>query len=74
VVEGPLGWDEFDTRGNLGAEHTADWDKNVAPLTTGMGSQSYSAYNADLSTVQLTDYSDKIILNHIFPNPEWLSE
>lgn len=69
INEGPLGWDEFDSRGNLGAEHTADWDKNVAPLTTGMGTQSYSTYEAEMSTVQLTDYSDKIIINHMYPKP-----
>ena len=69
VTEGPLSWEEFDGRGDLGAEHTADWNKNIAPFTTGMGTQSYSSYNADLSTVQLTDYSDKIIINHMFPKP-----
>ena len=69
ITEGPLSWDEFDGRGDLGAEHTADWNKNVAPYTTGMGTQSYSSYNADLSTVQLTDYSDKIIISHMFPKP-----
>jgi hypothetical protein len=69
VVEGPLSWGEFDTRGDLGAEHTADWDKNVAPLTTGMGTQSYGTYEADLSTVQITDYTDKIIINHMYPKP-----
>ncbi len=69
VVEGPLSWDEFDTRGDLGAEHMTDWNKNVAPLTTGMGTQSYSTYDAELSTIQLTDYTDKIVITHIFPKP-----
>lgn len=69
VVEGPLSWEQFDGRGNLGTEHTADWDKNVSPLTTGAGTQSYSTFNQDLSTVQLTDYADKIIISHVFPKP-----
>jgi hypothetical protein len=69
VVEGPLTWDEFDSRGDLGAAHTADWNMNVAPYTTGMGTQSYSTYEADLSTVQITDYADKIIINHTYPKP-----
>lgn len=69
VTEGPNSWERIDSRGTISAEHTADWDKNVSPLTTGMGTQSYSTYNADMSTVQLTDYSDKIIINHIFPKP-----
>jgi len=69
IVEGPLGWDQFDSRGNLGVEHTADWNKNVAPYTEGQGSQAYSTYNAELSTVQLTDYSDKMIIMHAYPKP-----
>lgn len=69
VVEGPLSWEQFDTRGNLGAEHTADWAKNVMPLTADRGTAAYSEFNAELSTVQLTDYADKIILNHILPKP-----
>ncbi len=69
VSEGPNSWEAIDGRGNLGAEHQADWDKNVSPLTTGGGTESYSTYDADLSTVQLTDYSDKIIINHMYPKP-----
>jgi len=69
VTEGPNSWEAIDSRGNLGAEHTADWDKNVAPLTTGIGTQSYSTFDAEMSTVQLTDYADKIIINHTFPKP-----
>ncbi|HEY6505668.1 MAG TPA: hypothetical protein VIZ28_16950 [Chitinophagaceae bacterium] len=69
VTEGPISWEQFDSRGNLGAEHTADWNKNVAPLTTGEGSQGYSVFNEELSTVKLTDYADKIIINHMYPKP-----
>src|SRR5687768_17933669 len=69
IVEGPLSWDQFDSRGNLGTEHMADWNKNVAPYTEGQGTQAYSTFNAELSTVQLTDYSDKIIIMHAYPKP-----
>ena len=69
ITEGPNSWDVLDKRGDLGAEHTADWAKNVASLTSGMGSQSYSVYDPDLSTVQLTDYTDKILINRINPKP-----
>lgn len=69
VVEGPLSWEQFDKRGDLGTEHTADWNKNVSPLTSGMSSQSYSTFDEELSTVKLTDYSEKIIINHMFPKP-----
>lgn len=69
VVEGPLSWDQYDSRGDLGAEHTADWAKNVAPLTVDRGSSAYVEFNADLSNVAMTDYSDKIIIGHMFVKP-----
>lgn len=69
ITEGPLSWDQFDTRGNLGEAHTADWAKNVVPLTTGRTSSTYSVYKEDLSSVALIDYADKILINHYFPNP-----
>jgi hypothetical protein len=69
LTEGPNSWEQIDGRGDLGAEHTADWDKNISPLTIGQGSQSYFEFNADLSTVQLTDYADKILINHMIAKP-----
>ena len=69
ITEGPNSWEQLDGRGDLGAEHTADWNKNVAPLTEGQGSQSYFEFNTDLSTVQLTDYADKILINHMICKP-----
>lgn len=74
VVEGPLSWADFDSRGNLGAAHTADWDNTVAPLTTGAGTQAYASFLEEISTVQLTDYSDKIIINHVYPKPGMIVE
>jgi hypothetical protein len=69
VTEGPTSWDAMDGRGDISPEHKMDWDKNVSPLTTGTGASSYSQFNADMSTVQLTDYADKIIINHAYPKP-----
>src|SRR5688500_4186136 len=73
VVEGPLGWDQFDTRGNLGVEHTADWAKNVMPFTADRGASSYAEFNEELSTIGISDYADKIIINHIYPMPGKIS-
>lgn len=67
IVEGPTTWDEVDKRGDLGKEHMADWYKNVMVYAVDRGTSSYSVYREDLSTVQLTDYSDKIAINHVFP-------
>jgi hypothetical protein len=69
VTEGPNSWETLDGRKDLGAEHTADWVSNVAPLTQDRGDASYAEYQADLSTVQLTDYSDKIVINHTIVRP-----
>jgi hypothetical protein len=69
ITEGPVTWDQVDSRGNLGAEHMADWNKNVAPFLSEKYSSMYSEYQEDFSTVALGDYSDKIAINHIFPKP-----
>jgi hypothetical protein len=67
ITEGPNSWTTLDTRGNLGAEHTADWAKNVAPLSNGEGEENYSVYRADLSSTQVTEFTDKISINHLYP-------
>jgi len=69
IVEGPNNWTTLDTRGNISAEHNADWDKSIAPLLSEKGTSSFSTYNEELSTVQMTDYSNLIIINHIFLKP-----
>ena len=69
VTEGPSNWSVLDGRGDLGAEHTADWAKNVMPLTMGQSQSAYYDFQPDLSTVQLTDYADKIFINHMTAKP-----
>ena len=69
VTEGPSAWSILDSRGDISEEHTADWAKNVMPLTTGLGQSAYYDFQAELSTVQLTDYADKIVINHVTANP-----
>ena len=69
ITEGPTTWATMDGRGDLGAEHTADWGKNVLSLTDGRGQSAYAAFLSDLSTVQLTDYADKIVISHMTPKP-----
>jgi len=69
VTEGPSTWSTLDGRGDISAEHTADWEKNVLPLTTGLGQSGYYDFQADLSTVQLSDYADKIVISHMTAKP-----
>jgi hypothetical protein len=64
----------MDGRGDISTEHKLDWDKNVMPLTTGTGTSGYSQFNADMSTVQLTDYADKIIISHMYPKPGMINK
>ena len=37
----------------------------------GPGSESYSVFRDDLSSVQPTDYADKISITHVFQKPGW---
>ncbi len=69
IVEGPNSWETLDKRGDISKEHQSDWNMNVQPLLTDRSSNAYATYRADLSTVQLTDYSDKISIQHIFHKP-----
>ncbi|HMG66332.1 MAG TPA: hypothetical protein VK588_01560 [Chitinophagaceae bacterium] len=69
ITEGPSSWDAIDSRGNLGTEHNNDWNKNVAIYLTDRLEETYSVFVDSLSTVALTNYSDKIILTHIYPKP-----
>lgn len=67
VVEGPNTWDEIDKRGDLGMAHLTDWNKNVAIYLTDKYSSAYVVYNEELSTIPLTEFSDKIAVTHVFP-------
>ena len=74
ITEGPLSWDDVDTRGDLGKAHTADWNVNIAPLLRDKEVISYSVYRPELSSVALTEYSDKIAITHVFPKPGYFEE
>ena len=69
IVEGPHNWDQIDKRGNLGAEHQNNWNKTVAIYLTDKYMSGFSQYKEELSNGQLTDYSDKYAVSHVFPKP-----
>ena len=69
IVEGPHNWDQIDKRGNLGAEHQNDWNKTVATHLTDKYQSTFLEYKPELSNGQLTDYSDKYAVNHVFNKP-----
>jgi hypothetical protein len=74
ITEGPTTWEQIGNRGDLGAEHTADWNKNIAPLLTDRYTSTYSVFQEDLSTVQLTDYSEWINIARLTVNPGYMDE
>jgi hypothetical protein len=67
VTEGPNSWAQLDDRKDISKEHVADWNTNISPLTTGQGSQGFSAYREDLSSVPLLEFADKMAILHVFP-------
>lgn len=69
ISEGPNSWETIDGRGDINPEHQADWNKNVAPFTVNQGSSVYNTFQPDMSTVQLTDYADKIQISHMTAKP-----
>lgn len=71
VTEGPNSWAQLDERKDISKEHTTDFNTNVAPLTTGQGTQGYAVYREDLSSIALTEFTDKIAITHVFPKQGW---
>jgi hypothetical protein len=67
ITEGPTSWEAEDSRGDLGAEHKIDWNKNVAIYLTDRQSGGYSVYLDSLSTIALGDFTDKINISHVYP-------
>lgn len=67
ITEGPNTWDQIDNRGNLGTEHNNDWNKTIAIYLTDKYSSNYSVYQESLSSIALTDFTNKISITHVFP-------
>ena len=69
ISEGPGDFATMDGRGDISAEHTNDWNKNVAPFTVGNFQSGYYQFEPDLSSVDLNDYADKILITHMTTKP-----
>ena len=74
IIEGPGTWDEFDKRGDLGKEHTADWATSISSLLTEKNENAYGVFRDDLSTAALTNYSNKIAITHTFYKPGYATD
>ncbi len=69
IVEGPFSWTAFDDRGDLGAEHTKDYETNIAPHVEKTTPDTFATYTAELSTVAATNWSNKVLVRHITVKP-----
>jgi hypothetical protein len=69
IVEGPDSWTAIDDRGDLGAEHMADYENNVAPHIEKSTPEMYLAYQADLSTVPVGAFSTKALITRASVKP-----
>jgi hypothetical protein len=67
ITEGPTSWAGEDARGDLGAEHMLDWNKNVSVHLTDRVSGGYYVYQDSLSTIAVGDFTDKINITHVYP-------
>jgi len=74
ITEGPYSWEQIGNRGDLGAEHTADWNKSIAPTLTDRFQSNYSVFEPELSTVAIGDYSDWIQITRLTPNPGYMGD
>ena len=66
LIEGPTTWAQIDKRGDISTEHNNDLYKNVLPNVE-KATEMFITYREDLSSVQLTDFSDKISVTRVFP-------
>ena len=67
VSEGPNSWAQLDDRKDISKEHTADFNMNISPITTSQGSQGFAVYREELSSVPLTEVTEKMAVTHVFP-------
>jgi hypothetical protein len=69
VTEGPTSWEFTDSRGEISLEHNLDYNKSVAPYAAPEYQSNYFEFLENLSTVKMTEYSNKIQITHWFPKP-----
>jgi hypothetical protein len=67
--EGPTSWTTYDGRGDLGAEHTKDYETNVQPHVEKTTPDTLMTFQPDLSTVALEQYSNKVLIRRLTVKP-----
>ena len=69
INEGPTSWTALDDRGDLGAEHQADFEKNITPHIEKITANSYATFNEELSCVKMDSWSNKVLMYHYVVKP-----
>ena len=69
VVEGPNSWTDLEGRGDLGAEHTKDYENNLQPHIEKSSPESYMTYQESASTTAATNWSNKSAITHFYYKP-----
>jgi hypothetical protein len=67
--EGPSSWTAYDDRGDLGAEHTKDYETNVQPHLEKTLPDALITFQEELSTVPMTQYSNKVLVRRFTVKP-----
>lgn len=68
IAEGPNSWTDIEGRGDLGAEHSKDYETNVLPHLEKSTPESYTTYQSSASTVAAGAFStNKVLIERIYP-------
>lgn len=62
IVEGPTTWTAYDDRGDIGPEHTKDYETNIQPHVERQSGDTFATYSKSLSTVGATEFTDKVMV------------
>ena len=69
ITEGPSSWTSIDGRGDLGAEHTKDYETTVLPHVEKSLPDRFMTYQTALSTVGATQWTNKVAVQHMVQKP-----
>jgi hypothetical protein len=69
ITEGPTTWTSIDARGDLGAEHTKDYETSVLPHVEKSTPDTYATYQTSLSTTDATKWTNKVGITRLVVKP-----
>jgi hypothetical protein len=69
IAEGPNSWTDIDGRGDLGAEHSKDFETAILPHVERMSPEMYATYEESASNVAAEAWSTKSVITHYYVKP-----